>query len=391
MRLNEARTSNGVVTTPIDTWNANLPLTVPLLAPHGMGQRHTRPGQPRGRRANAVDVRRQLGAAVGRAYLTVLLQHREVEVAARARETAAAHYDYAHTRLNAGLGNAVDDARAEQELRTTRPVAGQERADVAGARPERAGDPAVGGGSGRRRGRRQLDRGAHRRTRPSPTRAAPTRDVKVLAARRAAAAHLRRDEWAYYAPSLLAQAQAFRQTATLIQPSGWQAQLVLSIPLFDGGFRYGVRRERRASRRSRPGATGRALTPGERRGADRVRRRSQRRREPRVGARRRHGRRNRRKAGGQVLPRRAPAPTSRSIDAERRPATPIRRSPWPRTPPARRAWICCWPRAPSRRATSSSVTAPRFGATGNSGARARHRGTAAARRRRGSDRRRPRA
>jgi outer membrane protein len=34
---------------------------------------------------------------------------------------------------------------------------------------------------------------------------------------------------------------------TPLQPgSGWQAALVLSIPFFDGGFRYGVEKERRA-------------------------------------------------------------------------------------------------------------------------------------------------
>ena len=49
-------------------------------------------------------------------------------------------------------------------------------------------------------------------------------DVRTLQARRAATAHLRRDDWVYYAPTLLAQAQAFRQTQTALQPgSGWQA------------------------------------------------------------------------------------------------------------------------------------------------------------------------
>ncbi len=72
-------------------------------------------------------------------------------------------------------------------------------------------------------------------------------DVRALQARRLAAQHLRRDDWVYYAPSLLAQAQAFRETTTPVQPgSGWQAGLVLSIPLYDGGLRYGVQRERRA-------------------------------------------------------------------------------------------------------------------------------------------------
>ena len=70
----------------------------------------------------------------------------------------------------------------------------------------------------------------------------------ALQARRVATEHLRRDDWVYYAPTLLGQAQAFRQTQTALQPgSGWQATLVLSIPFFDGGFRYGVQRERDAT------------------------------------------------------------------------------------------------------------------------------------------------
>jgi outer membrane protein TolC len=83
----------------------------------------------------------------------------------------------------------------------------------------------------------------------TPDQAAARRpDVRAQQARREATAHLRRDDWAYYAPTLLAQAEAFRQTATPLQPgSGWQATIVLSIPLFDGGARYGVERERRAS------------------------------------------------------------------------------------------------------------------------------------------------
>lgn len=73
-------------------------------------------------------------------------------------------------------------------------------------------------------------------------------DVRALQARRVETEHLRRDDWVYYAPSLLAQAQAFKETATPLQPgSGWQAALVLSVPFFDGGFRYGVQRERRAT------------------------------------------------------------------------------------------------------------------------------------------------
>ncbi|HWT86868.1 MAG TPA: TolC family protein, partial [Myxococcales bacterium] len=51
-----------------------------------------------------------------------------------------------------------------------------------------------------------------------------------------------------YMPLLSAVAQPFYNSpsTSTVPETGWQAQLVLSIPLFDGGFRYGARRERSA-------------------------------------------------------------------------------------------------------------------------------------------------
>jgi len=234
------------VTTPISQWNGNLALNVPLIAPQAwVNDAHA--GDNRDvARANAADVRRQLALAVGRAYLTVLLQHREVEVTVRARETSAAHYDYAHTRLQTGLGNGVDDARAEQELRTNE--AQVKNAETALVRAQSALAILLSSSE-------LVDATDEVALAAAPTSDAAvddarTRrsDVKALQARRAASEHLRRDDWAYYAPTLLGQAEAFRETATALQPgSGWQAALVLSVPLFDGGVRYGVQRERRAS------------------------------------------------------------------------------------------------------------------------------------------------
>ena len=190
-------------------------------------------------------MRRQLATAVGRTYLAVLLQHREVEVAGRARDTANAHYEYAHTRMRMGLGNGVDDARAEQELRSdearvkdaeTALVRAQSalaillsEEDLVDAVDDFALQTPPGAASAIDDARRQRA------------------DVRTLSARREAAAHLSRDEWVFYAPTLLAQATAFEQTRTPLQPgAGWQAALVLSIPFFDGGLRNGIRRERDA-------------------------------------------------------------------------------------------------------------------------------------------------
>jgi len=244
-RLDSPRTTGGVVATPANVWNANLALTVPLVAPLAWtNDAHARDNREVAK-VSAGDVRRQLATAVARAYLTVLLQHKQLDVVVRARQTALAHYDYAHTRERVGLGNGIDDARAEQELRTDEAQVKNAETSLVRAQSALAillseedlvdveddvGLAAVPDSGG------AIDDARARR-----------RDVQLLTARQTAAAHLRRDEWAYYAPSLLAQVQAFRETPTLVAPgSGWQAQLVLSIPFFDGGYRYGVGQERRA-------------------------------------------------------------------------------------------------------------------------------------------------
>jgi outer membrane protein TolC len=245
-RIDSAREFGGVVTTPIGQWNGNIQLNVPLVSPIAWANdAHAQDARDIAK-VNAADVRRQLATMVGRAYLTVLLQHRQLEVVIRARENSQAHYDYAHTRLKLGLGNGVDDARAEQELRTDE--AQLKNAQTALVRAQSALAIVLSEEN-------LVDAADEVALASAPTSDAAVADaraqradVRALQARRVATAHLRRDDWAYYAPTLLAQAQAFKETETPLQPgSGWQAALVLSIPFFDGGYRYGVQRERLAS------------------------------------------------------------------------------------------------------------------------------------------------
>jgi outer membrane protein TolC len=246
VRLDSPRTFAGTTTTPISQWNGNLQLNVPLVAPTAWANdAHARDNRDVAS-LNAADTRRQLATAVGRAYLTVVLEHRQLEVVARARQTSLAHYDYAHTRLLTGLGNGVDDARAEQQLRTTE--AQLKNAQTALVRAQSALAILLSEED-------LVDAADEVTLTAASTRAdavadarANRADVRALEARRAATARLRRDDWVYYAPSLLAQAQAFEQTRTPLQPGrGWQADLVLSIPFYDGGLRYGVQRERQAA------------------------------------------------------------------------------------------------------------------------------------------------
>jgi outer membrane protein TolC len=73
-------------------------------------------------------------------------------------------------------------------------------------------------------------------------------DVEAERTRVAAAETLRKDTWAYYAPYLAAVGQPFVQTGQAVLPKlGWQAQLLLTLPLYDAGQRGGVARERDAT------------------------------------------------------------------------------------------------------------------------------------------------
>ena len=70
-------------------------------------------------------------------------------------------------------------------------------------------------------------------------------DTETAARRLRTAEHAVRDTWTDYLPLLTGAFQPFYQNpATVSMPeTGWQAQLVLTLPLYDGGLRYGRRRE----------------------------------------------------------------------------------------------------------------------------------------------------
>ena len=239
------RAFGGVVTQYANTWNGNIALTVPIVAPAAWANDWHAQDAREVAKVNAEDARRQLATAVGRTYLTVILEHRQVEVALRARDTAQVHYDYAHTRLGLGLGNGVDEARAAQELHTDEAQLSDAQTALVRAQSALAvllseedlvdvvDDVQLGAAPS---AAAAIDDA--RKNRP---------DVRALQVKKQSTEHLRRDDWVYYAPTLLAQAQAFKETSTALSPAtGWQASLVLSIPFFDGGLRYGVARERRA-------------------------------------------------------------------------------------------------------------------------------------------------
>jgi outer membrane protein TolC len=244
-RLDHARVLNGRVISAENQLTGNLALTVPLLAPQNWANTWHARSTRRVAISNAADVRREIGQATARAYLTVVAQRRLVTVAESARETAKAHYEYAHTRLQGGIGRAIDEVRAQQDVATVDVQVQSAYTALARARE------ALGvllAAAGPVDAREDADLGV-----PPPLAAALDEararrtDVKAAANRVAAAQKLIDDVWVYYAPYLAAVGQPFVQAGSAFQPQyGWQAQLVLTLPLFDGGLRSGVSHERDA-------------------------------------------------------------------------------------------------------------------------------------------------
>jgi outer membrane protein TolC len=247
-RLDADRVQPGtrVVLLAKDQQSANALLQVPLVAPARWAQ-WIHGGQAVDvASASEADVRRTVALTAARAYLGVFAQRRALDVSRRARDTAQAHYQFSHARHQAGVGNAVDEARAQQQLAITEAqlqnalvalVNAQEALGIAlGAdrpldtleEPTLAGPPEVDGAPAEGESRRP--------------------DLAAARARAHAAERVWKDSWTDWLPTLLANVQPFYQhpASSTTPEKGWQATLVLSLPIFEGGLRMGQLKERRA-------------------------------------------------------------------------------------------------------------------------------------------------
>jgi outer membrane protein TolC len=245
-RLDHARVVNGVQSVGINEVAANLTLTVPLVAAPAWANTRLARDNRRIAEASALDVRRQVAQAAARAYLTVVAQHRLIAAAETARANAKDHYDYAHTRLLGGVGRSIDEVRAQQDLAS---VDVQVQASYVNLARAREALGVLVAGPAPVDSVEEVDLGAM----PSLQSAldeAPARrtDIHLLDARVATAQRSADDVWAYYAPFLTAVGQPFFQNppTVLLPRTGWQAQLVLTLPIYDGGQRTGISQERRA-------------------------------------------------------------------------------------------------------------------------------------------------
>jgi outer membrane protein len=245
-RLDADRVFSGRTIASANQESANLTLSVPLVA----AQRWTNWSHAADNldlsRANAQEVRRQTAIATARAYLAVIAQRRVQDVNERARNTARSHFEFAKAQFEGGVGNRIDQVRAEQEFQSSETQLRLSKVGLVRARE------ALGVIVGMQGPADAADDVALPNQAPDVglalEQAQGRTDILALNVRMQAAQRVVRDSWSDYMPYLTGTFQPFFQNpATLTLPqTGWQAQLILTLPLYDGGLRYGQKDERAA-------------------------------------------------------------------------------------------------------------------------------------------------
>jgi outer membrane protein TolC len=225
------RTSGGKVLLPASQAYAALGVTVPVLVPQRWATwRHA---EDSAGVAVAVqsEARWQVGVATARLWLSLLAAERQIAVLERSRATAQTHLGFAQERKKGGLGNQLDAVRAAQEVAQADALVKASR--VLWARmSEQLGFLA----------------GLDQAVVPcAPPEVRP--DVRSLDQRRQSAQRVVADSRADWLPSVYATLTPFMQLPALptLPNAGLQAQVVLSVPVFEWGGRDALRREREAA------------------------------------------------------------------------------------------------------------------------------------------------
>jgi outer membrane protein TolC len=244
--LDHARAQNGTTVFERNQIYGNLTLTVPLVAAQGWTAERQAKDNRHVAELSAADVRRLIAQATGNAFIAVIAQRLQLRSNETAIVNAKAHADYAHTRLMGGIGRSIDDVRAQQDLAS---VLSTRQAVLTGLARAREALGVLVGSSEPLDAVEAIDFGPLPALATALDEADRRTDVVAQQARIDAAETVRKDVWAYYAPYLAAVAQPFAQHGEqqpILPHFGWQVGLVLTLPLYDGGQRTGLARQRDA-------------------------------------------------------------------------------------------------------------------------------------------------
>jgi outer membrane protein TolC len=248
---------NGTNVTPRAQTQSTVELSVPILVPVLWAQRNQAADQIVVAERATDDTRRAVAVATAQTYLAILASRRIQELNERARDNARAHFEYAEQRLAGGVGNRLNVLRAQQELSF-------DEARVEGARlavrqaQEALGVLVAADGPVDAADEPQLDVPADAlETQPAGTPAGASPlvvdlnlrpDIRLLAARQAAAERVLRDSRLDYLPTVSAVVtpQHLTPSGLFVASRSWRVGVLFNVPLLDSGLRSGQAQERRA-------------------------------------------------------------------------------------------------------------------------------------------------
>jgi len=113
--LDSARGFSGGITQPQNQTTLSADITVPIVNLSRWANVPQARDQVEVARLSTADVRRDIAVSTAQAYLAVISARRQVEIDQHAVENSTAHLDYAHKRVQGGIGSRLNELRAASD------------------------------------------------------------------------------------------------------------------------------------------------------------------------------------------------------------------------------------------------------------------------------------
>jgi outer membrane protein len=248
--LNRGVEFDGSTVTPHNQIAGSLDVRFPLYAPVRWARTAQAGDNQRVAEANRDEVRRQTALATADAYLAAIARRRVIEANERARDVAKAHFEFARQLQEGGTGSRLNQLRAQQELSTDEGLLESLRLALYQAQ-EALGVLIVADGPVD-----VVDAAASVSAAAAAGAAGPPSDLlqwrpdlRLFAVQQQAADRVLRDSSKDRLPELEA---VFQPSTTypkqfFLPQNSWRFLLQLNVPVFDSGFRKGLKTERQAA------------------------------------------------------------------------------------------------------------------------------------------------
>jgi multidrug efflux system outer membrane protein len=247
--IDAARGFDDNIVQPQNQWTLSAGAGMPVLAAARWAARAQQADRIEIERLNTVDVQRQVAISAATAYLAVINQKRLVEVQERSLETARAQLDYNQKRLEGGIGSRLNALRASQIVSTEEGLVEIFRLNV--QRAQEALGVLINADGPRDAAAEPVFEvpviGTPESWLPART------DYRLFSAERTLAERIVKESSRDWWPTATVSFDpAYVTPAGLFQPSGtWRLTVNVSQPVYDGGLRRGLRREREVGLRQR--------------------------------------------------------------------------------------------------------------------------------------------